>query len=40
MSEELSQDVLGSMTLSRLYELARDNDVKNPRKYKKQEDWD
>lgn len=37
MSEELSQDVLGSMTLSRLYELARDHDVKNPRKYKKQE---
>ncbi len=37
MSEELSQDVLGSMTLSRLYELAREHDVKNPRKYKKQE---
>jgi transcription termination factor Rho len=37
VSEELSQDVLGSMTLSRLYELAREHDVKNPRKYKKQE---
>jgi transcription termination factor Rho len=37
MSESLNAELLGSMTLSRLYEVARDHDVKNPRKYKKQE---
>ena len=34
---EINPAELGTMTLSRLYELARDRDVKNPRKYKKQE---
>ena len=37
MQDELNTDVLSNMTLSRLYELAREHDVKNPRKYKKQE---
>jgi transcription termination factor Rho len=37
MVEPITADALGSMTLSRLYEVARDHDVKNPRKYKKQE---
>jgi transcription termination factor Rho len=34
---EINSAELGTMTLSRLYELARERDVKNPRKYKKQE---
>lgn len=34
---DINSAELGSMTLSRLYELARDRNVKNPRKYKKQE---
>src|SRR5687768_11165503 len=34
---EINPAELGTMTLSRLYELARERDVKNPRKYKKQE---
>ncbi|MCB1216642.1 transcription termination factor Rho [bacterium] len=37
MSDEFNSDVLSGMTLSRLYELARERDIKNPRKYKKQE---
>jgi len=37
MQEEINADILANMTLSRLYELAREHDVKNPRKYKKQE---
>src|SRR5260221_12308927 len=37
MSDALTTELLGSMTLSRLYEVAREHDVKNPRKYKKQE---
>jgi transcription termination factor Rho len=37
MSDTLTTELLGSMTLSRLYEVAREHDVKNPRKYKKQE---
>jgi transcription termination factor Rho len=34
---DINSAELGTMTLSRLYELARDRNVKNPRKYKKQE---
>ena len=37
MSDDLNEEVLQGMTLSRLYEVARDNNIKNPRKYKKQE---
>jgi len=37
MSEEITTELLASMTLSRLYELAREHEIKNPRKYKKQE---
>jgi len=37
MAEEISAAALAEMTLSRLYELARERDVKNPRKYKKTE---
>ncbi|MCH7471531.1 transcription termination factor Rho [bacterium] len=37
MPEELNADLLGDMTLSRLYELARERSIKNPRKYKKQD---
>jgi transcription termination factor Rho len=37
MVEEMDEDLLISMTLSRLYEVARDHEVKSPRKYKKQE---
>jgi transcription termination factor Rho len=37
MSDAINAEILGSLTLSRLYEVARDHDVKNPRKYKKQE---
>ncbi len=37
MSDEFNSEVLSGMTLSRLYELARERDIKNPRKYKKQE---
>ncbi|MCB1219243.1 MAG: transcription termination factor Rho [Planctomycetales bacterium] len=37
MSDDFNSDVLSGMTLSRLYELARERDIKNPRKYKKQE---
>ncbi len=38
MPEEIiTADVLANMTLQRLYELARERNIKNPRKYKKQE---
>lgn len=37
MSDDFNPEVLSGMTLSRLYELARERDIKNPRKYKKQE---
>ena len=37
MADEPNAEILASMTLSRLYELAREHSIKNPRKYKKQE---
>jgi transcription termination factor Rho len=37
MGDEFNSDVLAGMTLSRLYELARERDIRNPRKYKKKE---
>ncbi|HES58693.1 MAG TPA: transcription termination factor Rho [Firmicutes bacterium] len=37
MGDEFNSDVLEGMTLSRLYELARERDIRNPRKYKKKE---
>ena len=37
MPGELNAEGLSSMTLSRLYELARDRSIKSPRKYKKTE---
>lgn len=37
MPEALTEEVLSKMTLSRLYELAREHSIKNPRKYKKKE---
>lgn len=37
MSGELNAEGLSSMTLSRLYELARERSIKSPRKYKKAE---
>ena len=37
MAEQLTTEILSNMTLSRLYELAREHSIKNPRKYKKAE---
>lgn len=37
MAEKLTAELLSNMTLSRLYELAREHSIKNPRKYKKAE---
>ena len=37
MADELSAEVLGGLTVSHLYELARECAIKNPRKYKKNE---
>ncbi len=37
MTGELSTEGLSSLTLSRLYELARERSIKSPRKYKKAE---
>lgn len=37
MTEKLTAELLSTMTLSRLYELAREHSIKNPRKYKKAE---
>jgi transcription termination factor Rho len=37
MTEKLTAELLSNMTLSRLYELAREHSIKNPRKYKKAE---
>jgi transcription termination factor Rho len=37
MAEKLTTEILSNMTLSRLYELAREHSIKNPRKYKKAE---
>lgn len=37
MAEKLTTEILSNMTLSRLYELAREHNIKNPRKYKKAE---
>lgn len=35
MADELTAEILSNMTLSRLYEIAREHSIKNPRKYKK-----
>jgi len=37
MADKLTTEILSNMTLSRLYELAREHSIKNPRKYKKAE---
>lgn len=35
VADELTAEILSNMTLSRLYEIAREHSIKNPRKYKK-----
>lgn len=37
MAEEFNSEMLSNLTLSRLYEIAREHDIRNPRKYKKAE---